>query len=72
MIHFEKIIMPAASMGDVNPMPDISDAGYIHAKYNTTEKVTDMNSIFHPPVHTLLPDMTFSLTEMIFLFQYRI
>lgn len=57
MIHFEKIIMPAASMGDVNPMPDISDAGYIHAKYNTTEKVTaeEAKYIGAGRIHTLLP-----------------
>ena len=57
MIHFEKIIMPAASMGDVNPMPDISDAGYIHAKYNTAEKVTaeEAKYIGAGRIHTLLP-----------------
>ncbi len=57
MIKFEKLIMPAASLGDLNPMPDISDAGYIHAKYNTSEKVTSEEAkyIGAGRIHSLLP-----------------
>lgn len=57
MIKFEKLKMSAASMGELNPLPDISDAGYIHAKYNTTEKVTpdEAKYIGAGRIHTLLP-----------------
>lgn len=57
MIKFEKISMPAASLGDLNPLPDMSDAGYIHAKYDTTERVTpeETKYIGAGRINTLLP-----------------
>ena len=41
MIKFEKYNMPAASMGDLNPMPDIKNINYIHAGYELTDKIRD-------------------------------
>ena len=40
VIKFEDYIMPAASMGSMNPMPDIKNVSYIHAGYEMTDKVT--------------------------------
>ena len=41
MVKFEDYIMPAASMGKENPMPDIKNVSYIHAGYEMTDKVSD-------------------------------
>lgn len=57
MIKFEDFIMPAASMGDLNPMPDIKNVSYIHAGYHVTEKVTkeEQEYIGKGMIPTLLP-----------------
>lgn len=41
MVKFEDYIMPAASMGENNPMPDIKNISYIHAGYEMTDKIKD-------------------------------
>ena len=41
MIKLEKYSMPAASMGTLNPMPDIKNISYIHAGYEMTEKIKE-------------------------------
>lgn len=41
MIKFEDYKMPAASMGDLNPMPDIKNISYIHAGYEMTNKIME-------------------------------
>ena len=33
--------MPAASMGNLNPMPDIKNVSYIHAGYEMTDKIDE-------------------------------
>ncbi len=57
MIKFEDFIMPAASMGELNPMPDIKNVSYIHAGYHVTEKVTkeEQEYIGKGMIPTLLP-----------------
>lgn len=41
MIKFEKLTIPAASLGKPNPMPDIKNISYIHAGYHMTDKICD-------------------------------
>ncbi len=41
MIKFEDYIMPAANLGELNPMPDIKNISYIHAGYEMTDKIKD-------------------------------
>lgn len=41
MIRFENFRMPAASMGESNPMPDIKNISYIHAGYHMTSNIKD-------------------------------
>ena len=41
MVHFEKLVIPAASLGPLNPMPDIKNVSYIHAGYEMTDKVSE-------------------------------
>ena len=41
MVHFEKLVIPAASLGPMNPMPDIKNVSYIHAGYEMTDKVAE-------------------------------
>jgi len=41
MIKFEKLEILSASMGELNPMPDIKNVSYIHAGYELTERVTE-------------------------------
>lgn len=40
-LTFEPITLLAASLGDVNPMPDLKNVSYIHAKCETTPNVTE-------------------------------
>ncbi len=39
MVKFETITIPAASMGNSNPLPDIKNVSYIHAGYQMTDKI---------------------------------
>ncbi|MBQ2696253.1 MAG: DUF5107 domain-containing protein [Clostridia bacterium] len=57
MIRFEDYIMPAASMGRDNPMPDIKNVSYIHAGYEVTEKVTEEEKTYlgKGMISTMLP-----------------
>lgn len=40
MVHMENYVIPAASIGAQNPLPDIKNNTYIHAGFETTDKVT--------------------------------
>jgi len=57
MIKFEAYTMPASSMGEENPLPDIKNVSYIHARCNVTEKVTaeEKEYIGKGMIPTLLP-----------------
>ena len=57
MIKFEDIIIPAADMGDLNPMPDIKNISYIHAGYQMTSAVTEdeKKHIGKGMISTMLP-----------------
>ena len=57
MIKFETLTMPAASMGELNPMPDVKNVSYIHASYHLTDKVTEdeRKYIGKGMIPTLLP-----------------
>lgn len=57
MIKFESYRMPAATMGDLNPMPDIKNVSYIHAGYEMTENVSDEEKkyIGKGMISTMLP-----------------
>ena len=41
MIKFEDYLIPAADMGDENPMPDIKNVSYIHASCQISDRVTE-------------------------------
>ena len=41
MIYCENLIINSADLGDCNPLPDLKNVSYIHAKYETTEKITE-------------------------------
>lgn len=60
MIKFETLTMPAASMGELNPMPDVKNISYIHASYHLTEKITDDERTYigKGMIPTLLPYKT--------------
>ena len=53
----KKITLRAASLGDVNLMPDLLDTSYIHAKCDTTKNLTDEDKIYFGKgkINTLLP-----------------
>ncbi|MBQ9921075.1 MAG: DUF5107 domain-containing protein [Clostridia bacterium] len=57
MIKFEDYVMPAASMGELNPMPDIKNISYIHAGYEVSDKITEEEKryIGKGMIPTLLP-----------------
>ena len=51
------LTLKAASLGDVNPMPDLKNVSYIHAKFATTPNVTDEDKKWFGKgaIDTLLP-----------------
>lgn len=57
MIKFETLSMPAASMGELNPMPDIKNVSYIHAGYHITDNVREDERTYigKGMIPTLLP-----------------
>ncbi len=57
MIKFEPYYMPAASMGEQNPMPDIKNVSYIHAGYEMTDKVCEEEKTYlgKGMIATMLP-----------------
>lgn len=59
MIKVEKIIIPSACMGNVNPMPDIKNVSYIHAGYEMTDKIQDDEKTYigKGMISTMLPYM---------------
>lgn len=60
MIKFEDYIMPAADMGDLNPLPDIKNVSYIHAGFEMTDKITEDEKTYigKGKISTTLPYMT--------------
>lgn len=50
-------VMPAASMGKLNPLPDIKNISYIHAKIDTTENIPERHRkyINKGMIPTMLP-----------------
>lgn len=59
MIYFEEYEINAADLGDCNPLPDIKNVTYIHAKYTLTERVTKEESADFGKgmINTMLPYM---------------
>ena len=57
MIKFEKITLPAASMGEINPLADIGNIEYIHAGYEVTDNISaaERERIGKGMIHTILP-----------------
>ncbi len=57
MIKFEDYTMLAASMGNMNPMPDIKNVSYIHAGYEMTDKVREDEKTYlgKGMISTMLP-----------------
>lgn len=57
MIKFEDYIMDAASMGELNPMPDIKNISYIHAGYKMTDKIREDETTYigKGMINTMLP-----------------
>ena len=56
-IKMEKLTMPAADMGDLNPMPDIKNVSYIHAGYEMTSKIREEEKTYigKGMIPTILP-----------------
>jgi len=56
-LKFESVTLNAATLGEVNPMPDLKNVSYIHAKYETTPAVTpeDKRWFGKGAIGTLLP-----------------
>lgn len=59
MIRFGDMIIPAASMGEQNPMPDIKNVSYIHAGYEMTSAIREDEKTFigKGMIPTILPYM---------------
>lgn len=57
MIYCENLIINSADLGDCNPLPDLKNVSYIHAKYETTEKITEKEKslIGKGMISTILP-----------------
>ena len=57
MIKIEKLTMPAADMGPLNPMPDIKNVTYIHADYEVKPSVTESEKTYMGKgmIETILP-----------------
>ena len=57
MIRWETLTMPAASMGEENPLADIDNIEYIHAGYEVTDRVSqaERDRIGKGMIHTILP-----------------
>ncbi len=51
------ILLKSADIGGENPMPDMLDTSYIHARCDTTERVTEEDKIYFGKgkINTLLP-----------------
>ena len=45
-VRLEKLTMPAADMGRLNPMPDIKNVSYIHAGYEMTSKIQEAEKTY--------------------------
>lgn len=56
-LSFENIVFKSASLGEENPMPDLKNNSYIHAKFSTTDNVTvqEKENFGKGAVSTLLP-----------------
>ncbi len=57
MIKIEPYPIPAADLGELNPLPDIKNVSYIHAGYEYTKKLTkdELTYIGKGMIPTLLP-----------------
>lgn len=55
--YIEPYVIPSANMGEENPLPDIKNNAYIHAKIEVTDKVSDEDKkhIGDGMIPTLLP-----------------
>lgn len=59
MLKFEDYVIPSASMGKLNPMPDIGNISYIHAGFKTTPDVTEEEAKYlgKGAISTMIPYM---------------
>ena len=57
---FAPVVLRAAAFGGVNPMPDMKNTSYIHAKFETTDRVTEADKAYFGKgkIETLLPYLT--------------
>ena len=57
MVKIEKLTMPAADMGPLNPMPDIKNVTYIHADYELKPSVREDEKTYMGKgmIETILP-----------------
>ena len=57
MIRYEDYIINAADLGRCNPLPDLKNVSYIHAKYEMTDKITEeeKSGIGKGMISTMLP-----------------
>ena len=56
-LKLEPVVLKAAALGDVNPMPDLKNVSYIHAGFETTSRVTQEDRAYFGKgaISTLLP-----------------
>ncbi|MBE7043561.1 MAG: DUF5107 domain-containing protein [Ruminococcaceae bacterium] len=59
MIKLEDCVIPAASIGELNPMPDIKNVSYIHAGFEMSDKVqeSEKTHLGKGMIPTMLPYM---------------
>ena len=57
MIKIETLSMPAANLGQLNPMPDIKNVTYIHADYEVKPTVSEEEKTYMGKgmIETILP-----------------
>lgn len=57
MVKIENLTLPAAGLGEENPMPDIKNVSYIHAGYEMTPKISEdeKTHIGKGMINTMLP-----------------
>ena len=56
-LRLEDYIMPAADLGELNPMPDINNVSYIHATFNVADSLSaeEKKNIGKGKIDTIIP-----------------
>ncbi len=59
MLKFENYVIPSATMGKLNPMPDAGNVSYIHSSFKTTPEVSEEEAKYFGKgqIKTMIPYM---------------